>query len=153
MLSCLKLPNPLKTGVNLNPVSSFKVFGESIEILTTGEMTVGRSCMLVQTSPPGGGPPPHSHKNEDETFFVLEGDFEIFSGGEWHKLLPEQAAPGNRGAIHTFRNAGTTDGKILIVACPGGVEKYLEEISVLSIPQDMPQLLAISDRYGVTFAL
>ena len=137
----------------MRPVKSFKVFGESIDILTTAEMTDGLSCMLVQTSPPGGGPPPHSHNNEDETFFVLEGDFEIFSGGQWKKLPPGQAAQGTRGAIHTFRNAGAADGKILIVACPGGFEKYLEEISVLSIPQDMPQLLAISDRYGVTFAL
>ena len=137
----------------MSPVKSFKVFGESIDILTTAEMTDGLSCMLVQTSPPGGGPPPHSHKNEDETFFVLEGDFEIFSGGQWKKLPPGQAAQGARGAIHTFRNAGVGDGKILIVACPGGFEKYLEEISALSIPQDMRQLLAISDRYGVTFAL
>jgi quercetin dioxygenase-like cupin family protein len=137
----------------LNPVKSFKVFGESIDILTTAEMTEGRSCMLVQTSPPGGGPPPHSHRNEDETFFVLEGEFELFSGGEWHKLPTGEAAQGNRGSVHTFRNTGNTDGKILIVACPGGFEKYLEEISVLSIPQDMPRILEISEQYGVTFSL
>lgn len=136
----------------MKPVKSFKVFGEAIDILTTAEMTGGRSCMLVQTTPPGGGPPPHSHKNEDETFFVLEGDFEIFTGGNWTKLAPGQAAQGNRGAVHTFRNAGTTIGKVLIVACPGGFEEYLEEISVLSAPQDMPQILEISERYGVTFA-
>jgi quercetin dioxygenase-like cupin family protein len=109
--------------------------------------------MLVQTSPPGGGPPPHSHQNEDETFFVLDGDFEIFSGGQWSKLAPGQATQGNHGSVHTFRNAGTTNGKILIVACPGGFEKYLEEISVLSVPQDTAQILAISERYGVKFAL
>jgi quercetin dioxygenase-like cupin family protein len=108
--------------------------------------------MLVQPSPPGGGPPPHSHKNEDETFFVLEGDFEILAGGQWTKLAPGQAAQGNRGAVHTFRNAGTAEGKVLIVACPGGLENYLEEISVLSVPQDVGQILAISERYGVTIA-
>jgi hypothetical protein len=59
----------------------------------------------------------------------------------------------NRGAVHTFRNSGPGPGKILIVISPAGFEKYLEEISVLSIPQDMPQLRAISDRYGVKFAL
>jgi hypothetical protein len=31
------------------------------------------------------------------------------------------------------------------------MEKYLEEISVLSMPQDMAQLLAISERYGIAF--
>jgi len=42
---------------------------------------------------------------------------------------------------------------MLIFASPAGLEKYLEEISVLSIPQDMPQILAISERYGIKFAL
>ena len=137
----------------MNPVKSFKVLGDPVDILTTGEMTGGRSCMLVETCQPGGGPPPHSHKNEDETFYVLEGEFEILSGGQWHKLASGEAAQGNRGAIHTFRNSGSTTGKILIVASPAGLENYLEEISVLSVPQDMPQLLAISERYGITFAL
>jgi quercetin dioxygenase-like cupin family protein len=143
----------MASGGNLSLVKSFKVFGEPIDILTTGEMTNGRSCMLIQTSPPGGGPPPHSHQNEDETFYVLEGDFEIFSSGQWSKLALGEAVQGNRDAVHTFRNAGTTTGRMLIFASPAGLEKYLEEISVLSIPQDMPQILAISERYGIKFAL
>ena len=64
-----------------------------------------------------------------------------------------EGAHSNRGAVHTFRNSGAGTSKILIVISPAGFEKYLEEISVLSIPQDMPQLLAISDRYGVKFFL
>jgi len=31
------------------------------------------------------------------------------------------------------------------------MEKYIEEISPLSIPDDMPQILAISARYGISF--
>jgi uncharacterized cupin superfamily protein len=27
--------------------------------------------------PPDGGPPPHIHRNEDETFYVLEGEVEF----------------------------------------------------------------------------
>jgi uncharacterized cupin superfamily protein len=27
--------------------------------------------------PAGGGPPPHIHRNEDETFYVLEGEVEF----------------------------------------------------------------------------
>jgi hypothetical protein len=32
-----------------------------------------------------------------------------------------------------------------------GMEKYLEEISVLSMPEDLSRLLAISERYGIFF--
>src|ERR1700755_1417350 len=114
-------------------------------------MTGGRTCVVVEAAPPGGGPPPHFHQNEDETFYILEGEYEILSEGQWHKFTKGEGAHSNRGAVHTFRNCGPGRGKILIVISPAGFEKYLEEISVLTIPQDMPQLLAISDRYGVKF--
>jgi hypothetical protein len=32
------------------------------------------------------------------------------------------------------------------------MEKYLEEISVLTMPRDVEQLMAISARYGIKFA-
>ena len=41
---------------------------------------------------------------------------------------------------------------MIIFVALAGMEKYLEEISILSMPQDMTQLLAISERYGITFA-
>ncbi len=75
------------------PVKSFPVLGEWVEILVSGEMTGGQSVTLIQTSPPGGGPPPHQHEHEDETFYVLEGDYEILKDGAWVK-----AAAGRRAA-------------------------------------------------------
>ncbi|MGC1872559.1 MAG: cupin domain-containing protein [Acidobacteriaceae bacterium] len=135
----------------MNPVKSFKVFGEPVEILVSGEMTGGLSTTLMQTSPPGGGPPPHSHLREDETFFVLEGDYELLQDGAWHKVPARQAVLATRGGVHTFRNAGTTTGKMLVFVTPAGMEKYLEEISVLTMPQDVEQLMAISERYEISF--
>ena len=135
----------------MNPVKTFTVFGEPVEVLVSGEMTGGLSTTLTQVSPPGGGPPPHSHEREDETFFVLEGDYELLQDGVWHKVPVGQAVLAKRGGVHTFRNAGTTTGKMLVFVTPAGMEKYLEEISVLTMPQDVEQLMAISARYGITF--
>jgi hypothetical protein len=58
-----------------------------------------------------------------------------------------------RGSVHTFRNVGASAGKLLVVTVPGGFEKYLEEISPLSLPQDMEQLIGISKRYGISFVI
>jgi hypothetical protein len=69
----------------LSPIKSFKVFGEPVEVLVNGDMTEGLSATLLQTSPPGGGPPPHTHQNEDETFFLLEGEFEFLENGKWNR--------------------------------------------------------------------
>lgn len=131
----------------------FTVFGEPIEILVSGETTSGRSTTLIQTSPPGGGPPPHSHEREDEIFFVLEGEYEFLQNGVWSKAEPGKAICGMRGAFHTFRNAGTTEGRMLVFIAPAGLENYFEEISPLAMPWDLAQLLDISERYGISFQL
>jgi quercetin dioxygenase-like cupin family protein len=135
----------------LSPVKSFKVFGERVEILVTGEMTGGLSMTAIQTSPPGGGPPPHSHKNEDETFYVVEGEYELLRDGVWVKAGLGEAFHSKRGSIHTFRNAGTTTGKMLIFVAPAGLEKYLEKLSAFSVPDDMSEVLTLSEEYGITF--
>lgn len=136
----------------MQPVKAFKVFGETVEILTTTGITGGRSTTLIQTSPPGGGPPPHSHQHEDETFVVLEGIYELLLNGERIGLAAGEAAHAMRGSVHAFHNVGTETGKMLIFVSPGGFEKYLEEISPLSMPNDLAEVVAISDRYGISFA-
>jgi len=135
----------------MTPVKSFAVFGEPVEILIASDTTAGHSATMTQSSPPGGGPPPHSHQNEDETFFVLDGEYEILLDGVSHKLLPGDAIHAMRGSIHTFRNIGEKMGKMLVQIVPGGLENYLEEISHFSAPEGMPQVLEISKRYGITF--
>jgi quercetin dioxygenase-like cupin family protein len=134
------------------PVKTFTVLGEEIQILISGEMTDGKSVTLIQISPPGGGPPPHQHTNEDETFYVLEGEYEFLAGGAWVRLSAGNSAYGPRGSMHAFRNVGTATGRILVHVAPAAFEKYLEEISPLSIPADRSALLEISARYGIAFA-
>jgi quercetin dioxygenase-like cupin family protein len=130
---------------------TFTVFGEPIEILISGEETGGLSTTLTQTSPPGGGPPPHSHTHEDETFYVLDGEYEVLHDGAWHRMERGHAVYARRGGVHTFRNVGATPGRMLVFVSPAGMEKYFEEISVLSMPKDADQLMAISARYGIAF--
>jgi quercetin dioxygenase-like cupin family protein len=141
-----------KNGNDMPPVKTFPVLGEQVEILISGQSTEGRSLTMVQISPPGGGPPPHRHENEDESFLVLEGEYEFFKDGKWQKASVGDAIYGGRGYVHTFRNTGATNGRMLIFVAPAGFESYLEEISPLSIPGDMRKLLEISQRYGISFA-
>ena len=131
---------------------SFTVFGEPVEVLVTGDMTGGASATLTHLSPPGGGVPPHLHQNEDETFFVLEGEYEFLVNGEWVRRSSGDTLHAVRGSLHGFRNAGSTDGKLLVFVAPAGLENFLEEISTVSMPQEAPRLVAVADRYGISFA-
>jgi quercetin dioxygenase-like cupin family protein len=133
------------------PLKTFSVFGERVDILVDSLTTKGVSATVVQHVPPGGGPPPHSHSNEEETFTVLDGDFELLRNGEWIPLATGEAFYSPRETIHTFRNIGTTPGRIMIFITPGGFENYLEEISPYSPAADMPAILEISEKYGIEF--
>jgi quercetin dioxygenase-like cupin family protein len=135
----------------MTAIKSFPVLGDQVDMLVTQEMTGGQSATLVETSPQGGGPPPHKHQNEDETFFVIEGDYEFLVDGEWIRASAGDSFYRGRGTIHTFRNCGKTTGRILIFVHPGGFQSYLEEISPLSVPADLPKLIEISNRYGISF--
>ncbi len=133
------------------PIKTFRVFGEPVDVLVNAATSGGVSAAIIQHVPPGGGPPPHSHTHEDETFYVLEGDFEFLYEGEWHPQAVGETMFGRRRSIHTFRNAGSTPGRVLIFVAPAGLEDYLEEISSYSPATDMPKILEISERYGITF--
>ncbi len=133
----------------MKPLKTLNVLGETIEILVDGTMTGGASAVIVQTSPPGGGPPPHAHSREDEIFTALEGDFELLSNGQWIKAPIGQPIFAPRGQVHTFRNAGTTVGKIHIVLAPAGLEQFFEKLAGLKIPDDMPRIGELFTEYGL----
>ena len=135
----------------MSAIKSFPVLGDHVKMQVTQDMTGGQSATLLETSPPGGGPPPHRHENEDETFFIVEGEYEFLMDGSWVKAYPGDAFYRARGTVHTFRNCGSTTGKLLIFVTPGGFQSYLEEISPLSVPADLRKLIEISNRYGIFF--
>jgi uncharacterized cupin superfamily protein len=56
--------------------------GDMYRFLVTGEETGGAYFAMEAFVPPGGGPPPHIHRNEDETFYVVEGEVEILLDDE-----------------------------------------------------------------------
>ncbi len=136
---------------SMQPVKTFSVFGERVDVLISKRMSGGSASVLTQTCPPGGGPPPHRHTYEDEIFQIASGEFELFYEGEWRRLLPGEIAMVLRGSVHTFRNCGTAEGTLMITVVPGGFEEYLEEIGAYSPATDMARVIEISERYGITF--
>src|SRR5260370_42617080 len=111
----------------MKPVKTFNVFGEQVDVIVNGEMSNGASALIVQTTAPGGGPPPHSHRDEDEIFTVLEGDFAVLDNGQWRKASIADATFAPRNFIHTSRNAGTTLGRAARVIAPAADQNYSQE--------------------------
>jgi mannose-6-phosphate isomerase-like protein (cupin superfamily) len=125
------------------------VLGMQIAIDITAQQTGGAYVAANTVAPPEGGPPPHIHEREDETFFVLEGTFDVLCGDQTIRLSRGEYAFGPRGVPHTFRNVGTQAGRILIIINPAGFERCLEELSKLPPgPPDIAKVTAICAKYG-----
>jgi mannose-6-phosphate isomerase-like protein (cupin superfamily) len=74
----------------------------------------------------GAGPPPHTHREHEEVFYVLEGEFEFFVGDD-HAAAPMGTlivVP--RGTRHHFR--GKPGSRLLVIAIPGGLAGFFEEL-------------------------
>jgi mannose-6-phosphate isomerase-like protein (cupin superfamily) len=106
-----------------------EVLGDLVTLKTVGADTGGAYAVWEDTVPPGGGPPPHVHHREDEAFYVLEGAFEFFRQGG----PPLRATAGDwvrtpKGVAHTFTNVGPTQGRLLAVAAPAGMELFFAAV-------------------------
>jgi mannose-6-phosphate isomerase-like protein (cupin superfamily) len=107
--------------------------------------------------PPQSGPPPHLHRSQDETHYVLEGQFEFVIGERKVDAGAGSVVYVPRATVHAFTNTGTDKGKILFINTPAGpLEPFLlefgEPVSDPSSPPesepDMDKLLASAQRTG-----
>jgi quercetin dioxygenase-like cupin family protein len=115
---------------SLEPQAGERIWitGDTVQIKASAADTGGPYTMIEAIASPGNGPPPHLHKNEDETLYVLDGDFEILNGDE-HLMTAKPGALAfvPRGTVHRFRCIGDRTGRILLVCTPGGIEGFFRE--------------------------
>jgi quercetin dioxygenase-like cupin family protein len=103
------------------------IAGDTIWLKATSAETGGAYTLLEVIAAPGGGPPPHFHENEEETFYVLEGKFELLIGERLVRAEAGAFALVPRGTVHRFRCVDDRPGRILIVFTPGGLEGFFRE--------------------------
>ena len=77
-------------------------FGGLTTIKADGAETGGRVTVTEQLMPRGSGSPLHVHHNEDEWFYVLDGEYTVYVGDERLSLTAGSFAFGPHGVPHTF---------------------------------------------------
>lgn len=105
------------------------VLTDIIKILADNKENENGYAVFEENVPPLGGPPPHRHPDE-EIFYVIEGRFEFILNDLEN---PFQALPGSvvhvpSNAIHTFKNVGSTPGKMVVLLKPGDLLEYFRAI-------------------------
>ncbi|MCE9619670.1 MAG: cupin domain-containing protein [Planctomycetes bacterium] len=137
----------------------YSVVGDRYHFLVTGEESNGAFAMIDAYVPPLHGPPLHVHHNEDEVFHVLEGEFTFTVAGLTMLVKAGQTIFGKRNVPHTFKNTGSTTGRMILLLSPAGLEKFFAEVgtplaspqaaAIEPTPSDIKRLMEAARRYGL----
>ena len=129
-----------------------KVLGTQVTVLASNGGMHGPGITL-QRGAEGCGPPPHRH-DWNESFYVLGGQIEFFCDGRKHLCLPGTLVCVPRGTVHGFRY-GAGGGRMLEIT---GADALASQMFTAvhnetpAGPLDIPALLAVLQRNGVTLA-
>ncbi len=94
---------------------------------------------------------------EDESFYVLEGEYEFLDKDRTIRASVGSLIYVSRGNLHTYKNVGEGVGRMLVSQTPGGShERFFEELAgnptappVSRDSPDVEKVAAIAAKYGI----
>ncbi len=121
----------------------------------SGQQTGGAFALIEERLPAGRSSPYHLHRNEDETFYVLEGELAFFTGSDKIRSAPGASVFLPRQIPHGFR--ADTAARILILTTPSGFDEFVAEAgepaTKLELPTpkvpDFARLAECAAKYGI----
>jgi quercetin dioxygenase-like cupin family protein len=144
-----------------SPARTFHLAGNIITIMTSP--SGGNLMVATCRSRPGAGSPHNRHPGDDESFFVLSGEYEFLVDGARERLGPGGFVAIPNGSPHQFTNTASTDSTMLIICTPGLVhERFFSEAGA-PLPHaqsdfpategaaELAALRSIAERCGIEF--
>jgi quercetin dioxygenase-like cupin family protein len=123
-----------------------------IRYLIDGSETASLGMFELTVPPAANVPPPHSHSNNEEIVYVLEGTLRYTVGSDTRDLTPGQSMRTPRGTVHAFSNPFDTQARALIVLSPDIGAQYFKDVATVvnaGGPPDKAALVAVMGRYGL----
>ena len=103
--------------------------GARARILTDGDRTGGRLGVVELADVPAGDMPPlHVHHDEDECFYVMDGEVTLFLPGREVPCGPGDFVLAPRGVPHTYR-VGDRPARWLVLSSPAGFERFVAAVA------------------------
>jgi quercetin dioxygenase-like cupin family protein len=131
--------------------------GALVRVRTHGSSTAGALAVLEHNGERGYASPLHRHRDDEETFIVLDGELRVEVDGASKSAGPGAAAILPRGVNHSFV-VTSTDARFLTIHTPAGFEAFTIEAGVPAaslavdpnvLPPDPAALAAMAARYGI----
>ncbi|MDX6667782.1 MAG: hypothetical protein QOK04_1162 [Solirubrobacteraceae bacterium] len=132
--------------------------GQLVTIKSSSESTAGRVGVTETLAPRGSGSPLHVHHNEDEWFYVIEGELTFWVGGQVITAPAGSFVYGPREVPHTFI-VSSEQARFLLVVEPAGFEGFVralgqpaQELVIpppATEPPDVAAMAALAAEYGI----
>jgi quercetin dioxygenase-like cupin family protein len=129
-----------------------KVGQMEIRYLVDGAQKGGLGLFEMKIPAAAHVPPPHSHSNNEECIYVLEGVLRYSVDDETRDLKPGEWMSTPRGSVHQFSNPGTETARALVMLTPDIGEQFFRDVGALAGaggPPDRAKLVAVMARYGL----
>ena len=124
----------------------------SVRYLIDGSATGGMGVFELTVAPNGKVPPPHSHTNNEECAYVLEGTLRYSVDGNARDLGPGDWMFTPRGSVHQFSNPHGQTARALIMLTPDIGAQYFRDVAEVvnaGGPPDIAKLLGVMSSYGL----
>lgn len=132
-----------------------KVGQMEIRYLVDGAQEGGLGLFEMKVPAGAHVPLPHSHTNNEECVYVLEGVLRYTVDDETRDLKPGDWMSTPRGSVHHFSNPGSETARTLVMLTPDIGEQFFREVGVLASaggPPDRTKLMEVMSRYGLVEA-
>ena len=132
--------------------------GALVTVKSSAETTGGRVAVLEHLAPRGMGSPLHVHHNEDEWFYVIDGELTFWVGGDVVVAPAGSFVYGPRDVPHTFL-VSSDEARFLLVTEPAGFDGFLRAFAqpaerleippAATEPPDVEALTRLAATYGI----
>jgi quercetin dioxygenase-like cupin family protein len=123
-----------------------------LSFVAVGEQTGGAYALIETANKPSKGGPLHIHEREDETWFVLEGEFVFQVGDQTFRAHAGDYVFGPRNVPHRYANQTSAVARALIMVTPAGFEGFWRESARLGSDAPASAHEALGREYGVRHA-
>ena len=118
-------------------MTSYTFLGMRNDVLATADEADGTFGAVQITVPPGVGPPLHTNTREALGYYGLEGTLSFQTESGERRLRPGEFLALRKGGTHTFANKGETPARALMIASPGGFERFFADAAA-ALPAEAP---------------
>ncbi|HXQ39865.1 MAG TPA: cupin domain-containing protein [Candidatus Udaeobacter sp.] len=114
----------------------------------------GAGVGVFELTVPAGArvPPPHSHRDNEEVVYVLEGRLRYSVDDETRDLGPGERMHTPRGSVHAFSNPHGSTAKALIILTPDIGAQYFRDVAEIANAPGGPnpaRMAEVMTRYGL----